>query len=1120
MEDTMLQSSGKIIRHNTQLLKDDIDIMKDSLDDNRPNTSETRSSEESRLMDGSPDKYEDAGSEGSIETEKQYQEDLKERVKRSFAELGLNPDEIPQNRERSISPTDSLDKDYKDNDENDDVLRDSIEDNYKQKEDNNKFVIPKYEAYPAGPQPVEDNKEELNKNYSTEKQEQVLQYNNNNSGGIIDNDNDENDNSDYQHHTTLPINDYLQLGKNSGNSLQQNQETNQHFSGLNPHVELNSRTRSAEKTFSPVNSPVSVSKPPSGKTIISSASKKKESKNDLVETLPGGEKVRVEYISDDSGDDDEHYVDEKGSPIHFDADAKEKARQQMYKIKPRPPATPVDSAKKSSQLRRYSLERQKTPSKDQLSTDAGILSIEKVPDSYEEPLITTSHTAGSGQLDGSIPNLMNDDTSRNASALSEKSAESTRKFVDAEVYAKLQLKSQQKIKNREASTDRKKGSGKTHQTTSRHSSSKGVKSERPSRNTSTSKIQRQLEDKRNTPLPINNDKHYYNENTHTDTQLENERVKVESDHNQQNDSLVEGQPVASEMPYKQQEYQQTVNQQSYAGHMQSPQNPAHPIQPAYHQLIPVQQQPQHIPYSQIPYQGPVPQFQYPPGTYQGPIQQQHHPVPYHGPLVYQYGNGSQIYQSNQQNQLNLHNHQHNQSAVNFMPSYPDNQLIHHANQSQQQGQLAFHSSHMYPSPHPAQQQFYQELQHQQYQHMSHPQMNVQFGIQHFEQHQQQEEEIPPLDLRGIDEDYPQQQARNSPQANVSNRKKNMDKINFIEQNKVKLRKDLPQRGYLDRYKQDINPKKPLPSISRTNSEDSYDNWPQTEDEQTWITDPGTDRRRFMELPRQQSDTAVRYSNTDLRNSLSDNQIQSAPVDFQTRTLHHPHHESESPSWPQFNTDEESHIQFTSFSADHATSYARMQYKPKVMSKFESSPWSSIQRPGPYPVLPNITDTDELRKSEDGYLAKLQKAKKEPQYKKYTLKDYQKLKVDTRLGGLGPDTEATQEKKEKSNRQREYARQVMIKNRKAFKQLKTQNWMPSPESPQEKGPTKRDIAIEYSKRVPKPRLPTPPEEKHERIYGASDRNVDTTNEMKLLEQLRLRHEKEKQEVEKLKSEIRT
>lgn len=48
---------------------------------------------------------------------------------------------------------------------------------------------------------------------------------------------------------------------------------------------------------------------------------------------------------------------------------------------------------------------------------------------------------------------------------------------------------------------------------------------------------------------------------------------------------------------------------------------------------------------------------------------------------------------------------------------------------------------------------------------------------------------------------------------------------------------------------------------------------------------------------------------------------------------------------------------------------------------------------------------ELRTSDpDGYLTKLQKQKQGPQYRPYTLKDFQNLKKDFKLGGLGPDKE--------------------------------------------------------------------------------------------------------------------
>ncbi|XP_033098294.1 jhy protein homolog [Anneissia japonica] len=191
-----------------------------------------------------------------------------------------------------------------------------------------------------------------------------------------------------------------------------------------------------------------------------------------------------------------------------------------------------------------------------------------------------------------------------------------------------------------------------------------------------------------------------------------------------------------------------------------------------------------------------------------------------------------------------------------------------------------------------------------------------------------------------------------------------------------------------------------------------------------------------------------------------NNPQSAPVNFQMGSVFQNKDRDNDRSSPPFNT-HGSQIQFASFSADHATSYARMQYRPKVNSKLEHSPRLPVNRPGPYTVLPNIEDqnkgSDELRKSDpDGYLAKMQKSKQGPQYKQYTLKDYQKLKVDTKLGGLGPDTEAAQIKQEKVMRQREYAKLVMMQNRKAFQKSKAPGWIPQQPSPQDRGLTKRDI----------------------------------------------------------------
>ncbi len=72
------------------------------------------------------------------------------------------------------------------------------------------------------------------------------------------------------------------------------------------------------------------------------------------------------------------------------------------------------------------------------------------------------------------------------------------------------------------------------------------------------------------------------------------------------------------------------------------------------------------------------------------------------------------------------------------------------------------------------------------------------------------------------------------------------------------------------------------------------------------------------------------------------------------------------------------------------------------------------------------------------------------------------------------------------------------------------------------------AIEYAKNIPKPRIPTPPEQVHDRLYGGSSMSQRQEEahqeavamEMARLEELKARHMKEKEEVDKLRTEIPT
>ncbi|XP_033641474.1 uncharacterized protein LOC117301553 [Asterias rubens] len=430
--------------------------------------------------------------------------------------------------------------------------------------------------------------------------------------------------------------------------------------------------------------------------------------------------------------------------------------------------------------------------------------------------------------------------------------------------------------------------------------------------------------------------------------------------------------------------------------------------------------------------------------------------------------------------------------------------------------------------------------------------------------------------------YPNQiqPVHNEPPPSNKQRPPPKPKPNFIDMNKANLARGPPRKRYSDIQKKvtppiRANPKKPLPNISRENSLD--DPWGEQSYNQgsahTWSQENWTrqlvQQQQHLPLRRGHSDTNL-YTQTQNYGPgpipqgyqpagapLPNNIPYNDPGYSQDPRVNQPaYNQTFPPQMPRYQNG-----QVYSYSADHATHYARnnghpqMSGPPRTRVAFADDPQNSfdsdvnpmvfanegagvpfqhgIQRTSPYAVLPDIPGqhnsdgTSELRKSDpDGYAARLLKQKQPPQYKQYTIKDYRNLKSDIKLGGLGPDPELVSEKQDKVNRQRDYAKTVMQQNKKQLQQTK-RLWPNAPTVPREESPSKREVAKEYSKNIPKPRLPTPPEVLHERMYGASSRQHEqqqyeeavhserSISEMRNLAELRARHEKEKQEVEKLR-----
>ncbi|NWH68499.1 JHY protein, partial [Geococcyx californianus] len=118
-----------------------------------------------------------------------------------------------------------------------------------------------------------------------------------------------------------------------------------------------------------------------------------------------------------------------------------------------------------------------------------------------------------------------------------------------------------------------------------------------------------------------------------------------------------------------------------------------------------------------------------------------------------------------------------------------------------------------------------------------------------------------------------------------------------------------------------------------------------------------------------------------------------------------------------------------------------------------------------------------------------------------------MNLNMKLGGLGPDYEAIKEKKEKVKKQKEYAKQIKEQNMKNIASVQR-----LPTKPQVVSLVSRQKALEYAKKIPRPKTFTArqsdEEVKAERIPPRS-LNGDSLSQITSLETLQNRHEIEKQ-----------
>ncbi|NXI49353.1 JHY protein, partial [Chloroceryle aenea] len=118
--------------------------------------------------------------------------------------------------------------------------------------------------------------------------------------------------------------------------------------------------------------------------------------------------------------------------------------------------------------------------------------------------------------------------------------------------------------------------------------------------------------------------------------------------------------------------------------------------------------------------------------------------------------------------------------------------------------------------------------------------------------------------------------------------------------------------------------------------------------------------------------------------------------------------------------------------------------------------------------------------------------------------------NVKLGGLGPDYEALKEKKEKLKQQKEYAKQVNERNMKNMALVQR-----LPTKPEVISSVSRQKALEYAKKIPRPKISTArqsdKELKEEKVLPQTF-NRDRLPQIISLETLQNRHEKEKQVVD--------
>lgn len=185
--------------------------------------------------------------------------------------------------------------------------------------------------------------------------------------------------------------------------------------------------------------------------------------------------------------------------------------------------------------------------------------------------------------------------------------------------------------------------------------------------------------------------------------------------------------------------------------------------------------------------------------------------------------------------------------------------------------------------------------------------------------------------------------------------------------------------------------------------------------------------------------------------------------------------------------------------------------------FSSEPY--LANPGA-PSFQSMADIDRNSKASGSYSSVKQPLS---QYKPYSLKDYRNFvgsEAERAAGGLGPniDTNEFKEKMRKVSKQREYAAVLRAQHSTMKKQQERKGAIQQPVKPKhvKQAEAKRQAALNYAKNVPRPKQMINRRRGSPGMGGTqADKDQEITN---ILEILRLRHEKEKKEVDTIRKDL--